>query len=163
MVKTLYDSTNVSHSGCPHTESSDEPEGDPDQRRIDALLKELGTPTAPFRMRLENGRIPLNELAAHGYETLAFPTLFPFGQGYFSQERAHTIGKPRYLSSCTSLSAEPSIARLLAAADLFVVDPLLPPRTTTGTAPRTRASQTRNVSRPKPRGHATNLACSIDA
>ena len=55
-------------------------DGDPAQRRLDGLKAQLGTSAAPFVQQLENGRIPLNEFATHGYETLAFPTLSPFGR-----------------------------------------------------------------------------------
>ena len=95
LVKTLYGEANTHHSGCPHVQAP-AGDGDPAQRRVDALKTQLGTAAAPFTQQLENGRIPINEFTAHGYETLAFPTLFPFGRGFFAEHRAHSLSYQQY-------------------------------------------------------------------
>ena len=97
LVKTLYgDGANTNHSGCPHVGVDNGGDVDPAQRRANNLKAQLGTPTAPFVQQLENDRIPVNEFVSHGYETLAFPTLFPFGRGFFSQQRAHELSYSQY-------------------------------------------------------------------
>ena len=104
LVVELYG--NVHHSGCPHDDldeagSLSQQGGDPFQRRADALKRQLGTVQAPFRPQLENGCIPINEFAAHGYETLAFPTLFPFGRGYYAESRKHKLEFRQYSKHLT--------------------------------------------------------------
>ena len=95
LVKTLYGEANTHHSGCPHLQAAAD-DGDPAQRRVDALKTQLGTAAAPFAQQLENGRIPINEFTTHGYETLAFPTLFPFGRGFFAEHRDHSLTYQQY-------------------------------------------------------------------
>ena len=97
MVQTLYGPANTQQSGCPHDLlAKGEGEGDPAERRAAALKQQLGTAGAPFVQQLESGRVPISEFSTRGYETLAFPTLFPFGKGYFAERRDHDLSFSQY-------------------------------------------------------------------
>ena len=89
-VKSL--SVGFQHSGLPYSET---PElGDPEtnlEEDLDALLAgQAGTTARPFHQPAR-GTIPLSEHRTKGYTTLAFPVLFPFGVGDFSQPRKHQV------------------------------------------------------------------------
>ena len=82
-------------SGVVHsTLADDEGEGDPLTALAAALEAQLsgqkGTQDSPFALP-GIGTVPLNERRTKGYATLAFPTLFPFGVGDFSQTRKHEL------------------------------------------------------------------------
>ena len=84
-----YDST-----GCPHVGST--PGGFDAKEDLAATLDaqvnwdENGTTQAPFSVPQPNGDA-LCEYKAHGYTTLAFPLLFPFGTGDFTEKREKNI------------------------------------------------------------------------
>ena len=85
-------SVDFQHSGLPYAAV---PElGDPEanlQQDLDALLAgQAGTAAQPFQQPAR-GNIPLSEHRTKGYTTLAFPVLFPFGVGDFSQPRRNEI------------------------------------------------------------------------
>ena len=58
----------------------------------DLTLRDVGngTGSAPLEMP-RRSRVPLSEFRSKGYMTLAFPTLFPNGRGYFEEQRDHPL------------------------------------------------------------------------
>jgi hypothetical protein len=93
-LRTAVQSLNVDfqHSGLPHTSAPES--GDPTtnlEQDLDALLAgQAGTTDRPFEQPAR-GTIPLSEHRTKGYTTLAFPTLFPFGAGDFSETRKYAV------------------------------------------------------------------------
>ena len=80
------------HSGLPHANAPES--GDPTanlEQDLHALLAgQAGNTARPFSQPAR-GTIPLSEHRTKGYTTLAFPTLFPFGVGDFSETRKHAV------------------------------------------------------------------------
>lgn len=99
----------LTDAGCPH---SDAPQGggDPLTAAAETLAAKLagassadifegdaaraaagsGTSSAPFEMP-RRSKVPISEFKTEGYMTLAFPTLFPNGEGAFEEDRDYPI------------------------------------------------------------------------
>lgn len=75
-------------SGVPH--NAVRPNAlDPQAAVAGELRARLGTEANPVPgPRVADDAVPICEYRSKGYMTLAFPTLFPFGRGYFDQTRS---------------------------------------------------------------------------
>ena len=88
----------IEETGCPHELSKPCATGCPHEQLahdLDEAVNGDGTASQPFDPP-ERGTVPLSDFKTHGYTMLAFPTLFPFGTGDFSEKRSHALSYEQY-------------------------------------------------------------------
>jgi hypothetical protein len=96
-------------SGLPHSYEGESGQ-DPLQERADVLeafidgvgteaISGRGTRADPFNV--PRGTVPLSEFKSAGYVAAAFPTLFPFGLGSFSDSRPVTLSRSQWSQHLT--------------------------------------------------------------
>ena len=94
VVRTL--GVSLDECGLPHL-SYGETGNEPVQERADELSAAIegnGTQAHPYAV--PRGKVPISEFGASNYTTAAFPTLFPFGRGDFSEPRAVALSWTQY-------------------------------------------------------------------
>ena len=87
-------------SGCVHGSVNRRDGEDLADEAVRELQEEVegdGSRQRPFECP-RRGEMPLSETGAPGYMTMAFPTLFPFGRGCFSDDRSLSIGVEQWMT-----------------------------------------------------------------